>query len=112
MMKWRRKGKVVYSAIKPYIFRKKNHKEEMISILKSAAAKEENSPHDMALIYLLMETKNLYRYFTNEEFYELKSKRKKMKKNPQYKQLDDMLNYAGDLMFLVFIVVVIFFVVF
>ena len=35
-----------------------------------------------------------------------------MKKNPQYKQLDDMLNYAGDLMFLVFIVVVIFFVVF
>ncbi|MCJ8021108.1 hypothetical protein MUY40_29710 [Blautia sp. NSJ-159] len=84
----------------------------MISILKSAAAKEENSPHDMALIYLLMETKNLYRYFTNEEFYELKSKRKEMKKNPQYKQLDDMLNYAGDLMFLVFIVVVIFFVVF
>ena len=39
---------MVYSAIKPYIFRKKTNKEEMISILKSAAAKEENSPHDMA----------------------------------------------------------------
>ena len=106
------KGKGGLFGHKTIYIPEKNHKEEMISILKSAAAKEENSPHDMALIYLLMETKNLYRYFTNEEFYELKSKRKKMKKNPQYKQLDDMLNYAGDLMFLVFIVVVIFFVVF
>lgn len=76
----------------------KSYKDELISTVKSAVAKDkELSPHDIALIYILKETKNLYQYFSQHESSDLKARLKQMKKNPQNKQMADMINYVIDI---------------
>ena len=45
-----------------------------------------------------MKQKNLNQYFSKYESDELKAKLKEMKKNPQNKQLADMINYISDIM--------------
>ncbi len=76
----------------------KNYKDNLIHAIKSAIAKEkEITPHDMTLIYILKETKNLYQYFSQYESEELKATLKELKKNPQNKQLKDMINYVSDI---------------
>ena len=76
----------------------KNYKYNLIHAIKSAIAKEkEITPHDMTLIYILKETKNLYQYFSQYESEELKATLKELKKNPQNKQLKDMINYVSDI---------------
>ncbi len=77
----------------------KNYKDELVGTIKSVVAKDdENSPYDIALIFILNETKNLNQYFSKYESDELKAKLKEMKKNPQNKQLADMINYISDIM--------------
>ncbi len=76
----------------------KNYKDNLIHAIKSAITKEkEITPHDMTLIYILKETKNLYQYFSQYESEELKATLKELKKNPQNKQLKDMINYVSDI---------------
>ena len=76
----------------------KNYKEELISIIKTAVADEDEiSLHDLALICILKETKNLKQYFSKYESDKLKAKLKEMKKNPQSKQLVQMINYVNDM---------------
>lgn len=70
----------------------------MADILKFAVdTEEEASLHDMALIYILKETKNLNQYFSGWERDKLKDMLKKIKKNPQNKQMADMINYVSDI---------------
>lgn len=76
----------------------KSYKDEVIGIIKSVVTKDEEiTPHDMALIYILKETKNLNQYFSKHESDKLKDKLKEMKKNPQNKLLRDMINYVSDI---------------
>lgn len=76
----------------------KSYKDEVIGIIRSAVTKdEEMTSHDMELIYILKETKNLNQYFSKYKSDELKAKLKEMKKNPQNKQLADMINYVSDI---------------
>lgn len=76
----------------------KNYKDNLINTIKSAITKEkEITPYDMTLIYILKETKNLYQYFSPYESEELKATLKELKKNPQNKQLKDMINYVSDI---------------
>lgn len=76
----------------------KSYKDEVIGIVKSALMKDEEiAPHDMALICILKETKNLKQYFSEHESASLKAKLKEIKKNPQNKQLADMINYVSDM---------------
>lgn len=76
----------------------KSYKDEVIGYIKAAVAEEEEmTSHDIALIYILKETKNLNQYFSRHESEELKVKLKEMKKNSQNKQLADMINYVSDL---------------
>ena len=75
----------------------KNYKDELIGTIKSAITTGgEITSHDIALIYILKETKNLNQYFSKHESSELKAKLKEMKNNPQNKQLADMINYVSD----------------
>lgn len=75
----------------------KNYKDELIGMIKSAITTGgEITSHDIALIYILKETKNLNQYFSKHESSELKAKLKEMKNNPQNKQLADMINYVSD----------------
>ena len=75
----------------------KNYKDELIGMIKSAITTGgEITSHDIALIYILKETKNLNQYFSKHEISELKAKLKEMKNNPQNKQLADMINYVSD----------------
>ena len=69
----------------------------MAGIMKAEVAKDEISPHDISLVYILSKTKNLNQYLSKHEFDDLKAKLKEMKKNPQNKQLGDMINYVVDL---------------
>lgn len=70
----------------------------MIGIVKSALMKDEEiAPHDMALICILKETQNLKQYFSEHESANMKAKLKEIKKNPQNKQLADMINYVSDM---------------
>lgn len=57
----------------------------------------EITSHDMALLYILKETKNLEQYFGKYEKDELKMRMKETKKNPQNKQLEDLMNYVSDI---------------
>ena len=75
----------------------KNYKDELIGMIKSAITTGgEITSHDIALIYILKETKNLNQYFSKHESSELKAKLKELKNNPQNKQLADMINYVSD----------------
>lgn len=76
----------------------KNVKDRLIETIKSAVAREgEITPHDMALLCILKESKNLNQYFSGQERDDLKEKLKEIKKNPQNKQLADMVNYVDDM---------------
>lgn len=76
----------------------KSYKNQLIDAIRSAVTKEEEiSPHDMALIYILKETKNLNQYFSKYESDELKARLKEMKKNPQNKQLAEMISYVSNM---------------
>lgn len=77
----------------------RSYKEELVKAIKTAVLYEkEISPHDMALIYILKETKNLNQYFSREEKDILKAVLREMKKNPQNKRLAEMINYVSDMM--------------
>ena len=76
----------------------KSYKDELIGAIKSAVTKDDElSPHDMALIYILKETNNLNQYFSKYESDVLKAKLREMKKDPQNKQLANMINYVSDM---------------
>lgn len=76
----------------------KNYKDELIGIMRSAMTKDDEiTSHDMALFCLLKETKNLNQYFSKQESDEMRAKWKEMKREPQYKQLADMINYVSDI---------------
>lgn len=73
-------------------------KEQVIGLIKAAVAKpQEITPHDVALICILDGTKNLHQYFSKYESDELKATLKELKKDPQNKQLADMINYVNDM---------------
>lgn len=77
----------------------KDYKNELITILKSALlGEDEIAPHDAALLFILKETKNLNQYFSRHESSTLKERLKEIKKNPQNKQLTEMINYVNDMM--------------
>ena len=70
-----------------------SYRKELVDRVRSAATKNDDvSSHDMALLYILKETKNLNRYFSKEESDQLKDRLKEMKKNPQNKQVAVMIN--------------------
>lgn len=75
----------------------RSYKDALAGTMKAEVAKDEISPHDIALVYILSKTKNLNQYLSKHEFDDLKAKLKEMKKNPQNKQLGDMINYVVDL---------------
>jgi hypothetical protein len=76
----------------------KDYKDELIDIIKSALKKdEEMTPHDMAIIFILEETKNSSQYFSKYERDGLKTKLKEIKKNPQNKLIADVVNYISDI---------------
>lgn len=73
-------------------------REEVTGHLKSAVAGDgEMTPHDMALLCILKETKNLNQYFSEAEKGVLKAKVKELKNHPQNRQLADMINYVSDM---------------
>lgn len=83
---------------KPIYIPEKSYKDEVIRIIKSVVTKDDEiTPHDMALIYILKETKNLNQYLSGTEKDKLKAKLKETKKNPQNKQVADMINYVSDM---------------
>ena len=76
----------------------KSHKEQLVDALRSALAQEgEMSPHDVALLSILKETKCLKQYLSKSERDAWKARLKEIKKNPQNKQLAKMVNYVGDM---------------
>lgn len=76
----------------------KNYKDELINTIKTALARDDEiTSHDVALIYILNGTKNLNQYFSRHESEELQIRLKEMKKNPQNKQLTEMINYVSDM---------------
>ncbi|MBU3876382.1 GPP34 family phosphoprotein [Faecalicatena sp. AGMB00832] len=73
-------------------------KERLVEVLRSAVLKEGRiTPHDMALLCILKETKNLNQYFSKSEGADLKTRLKELKKDPQSKQLAEMVNYVEDM---------------
>lgn len=75
-----------------------SYRKELVDRVRSAATKNDDvSSHDMALLYILKETKNLNRYFSKEESDQLKDRLKEMKKNPQNKQVAVMINCVTDI---------------
>lgn len=81
----------------------KDYKDELIGIIKAAAEDSGNSPHDMALLFLLQKTKNLNQYFSKYERAAWKNKLKELKKDPQNKRLSDMLDYINDIFMLFYL---------
>lgn len=80
----------------------KSYKDELVAIMKSAVKKDDEiTAHDVALIYILKGTKNLNQYFSKHESDELKARLKEMQKNPQNKQLADMISYVSDMITLI-----------
>lgn len=76
----------------------KGYKNEVIGLIKSSVTKnDEITPHDATLLYILKETKNINQYFSEHENDVLKGKLEEIKKNPQNKQLEAMINYVGDM---------------
>lgn len=76
----------------------KGYKDELISAVKSALFNDDTAtPQDIALIFILKETKNLNQYLSKHESEEAKTKLKEMKNNCQNKQFVDMINYVSDM---------------
>lgn len=65
--------------------------------MKTAVTGTDLTPHDMALLVLLKESKNLNRYFSDSERMELKEKLRELKKRPGSRQLAEMIHYISDM---------------
>lgn len=75
----------------------KAYKDELIGMIRSAVKEEEMAPCDVALVWLLQQTNCLKQYFSKHESDQLKQKLKEMKKDPQNKQLAEMIDYVSDM---------------
>ena len=75
----------------------KAYKDELIGMIRSAVQEEEMAPCDVALVWLLQQTNCLKQYFSKHESDQLKQKLKEMKKDPQNKQLAEMIDYVSDM---------------
>lgn len=83
--------KVTYIPVKSY-------KDQLIEAVKDIVKTEDEfSPRDMAFLCILQETHNLNQYFSKYESQEIKDKLKEIKKNPQNKQLAEMVNYVNSM---------------
>lgn len=91
------KGKGGLFGNKTMYIPKSSCKEELAGLIKAAARAEIISPHDMALLCILQETKNLKPYFSGQERDEWKARWKELKKNPQSRQLAEMIHYISDM---------------
>lgn len=76
----------------------KNYKDDLVQILHTLI-KMENAmtPHDITLLFILNKTKNLKQYFSKYENDQLKRSLKEIKKHPQNKKLEEMIDYMNDL---------------
>lgn len=75
----------------------KGYKETVIRALKSAVVEEGDlSAHDIALLSILKGSKNLNRYISDDERSAFKARLKELKKNPDSKQLAEMIDYIND----------------
>lgn len=77
---------------------KKEVREELIQRMKMVLL--ENGPvttNDIAMIFILKETKNLNQYFSEHEYKAIKEKLKEMKRDPQNKQLASMIHYVSEM---------------
>lgn len=82
----------------------KGYRDELINTIKSALSKDgEITSHDVALIIILQKTKNLNQYLSKHESNEMKDKLKEIKKNPQNKQLTEMIDYVSEMITFIFI---------
>ena len=78
----------------------------MIGMIRSAVQEEEMAPRDVALVWLLQQTNCLKQYFSKHESDQLKQKLKEMKKDPQNKQLAEMIDYVSDMTAVMAVVIV------
>ncbi|MEG0375951.1 MAG: GPP34 family phosphoprotein, partial [Raoultibacter sp.] len=86
----------------------KSYRDELIAIIKSALTDTDAiTAQDVTLLYILQGTKNLNRYLSQHENNELKAKLKEMKKNPQNKELANLITHIEDLtnLFMIFILI-------
>ena len=84
----------------------KAYKDELIGMIRSAVKEEEMAPRDVALVWLLQQTNCLKQYFSKHESDQLKQKLKEMKKDPQNKQLAEMIDYVSDMTAVMAVVIV------
>ena len=84
----------------------KAYKDELIGMIRSAVREEEMAPRDVALVWLLQQTNCLKQYFSKHESDQLKQKLKEMKKDPQNKQLAEMIDYVSDMTAVMAVVIV------
>ncbi len=84
----------------------KAYKDELIGMIRSAVKEEEMAPCDVALVWLLQQTNCLKQYFSKHESDQLKQKLKEMKKDPQNKQLAEMIDYVSDMTAVMAVVIV------
>ena len=84
----------------------KAYKDELIGMIRSAAQEEEMAPCDVALVWLLQQTNCLKQYFSKHESDQLKQKLKEMKKDPQNKQLAEMIDYVSNMTAVMAVVIV------
>ena len=84
----------------------KAYKDELIGMIRSAVKEEEMAPRDVALVWLLQQTNCLKQYFSKHESNQLKQKLKEMKKDPQNKQLAEMIDYVSDMTAVMAVVIV------
>lgn len=84
----------------------KAYKDELIGMIRSAVKEEEMAPCDVALVWLLQQTNCLKQYFSKHESDQLKQKLKEMKKDPQNKQLAEMIAYVSDMTAVMAVVIV------
>ena len=84
----------------------KAYKDQLIGMIRSAVQEEEMAPRDVALVWLLQQTNCLKQYFSKHESDQLKQKLKEMKKDPQNKQLAEMIDYVSDMTAVMAVVIV------
>lgn len=84
----------------------KAYKDQLIGMIRSAVQEEEMAPRNVALVWLLQQTNCLKQYFSKHESDQLKQKLKEMKKDPQNKQLAEMIDYVSDMTAVMAVVIV------
>lgn len=91
------KGKGGLLGNKTIYIPEQDYKEKLAEHIRGAAKGETVSRHDMVLLCILQESKNLNRYLSGQEREEWKTRWKTMKKDPQSKQLAEMIHYISDM---------------